>query len=77
MPALEFAGLNALGAVAWAILVGGAGYLFGQVVIAFLGKARVIEEALFIAAAVATVTVLVIYRRRRRRAAQKTGEAPT
>jgi membrane protein DedA with SNARE-associated domain len=31
MPALEFAALNAVGAIAWAILIGGAGYLFGQV----------------------------------------------
>jgi membrane protein DedA with SNARE-associated domain len=71
MPALEFAALNALGAIAWAILVGGAGYLFGQVVIAFLGKAKVVEEVLFVAAAVVTVIALVIYRRRRRRAAQR------
>jgi len=75
MPALEFAALNALGAVAWAILVGGAGYLFGQVVIAFLGKAKVIEEVLFVAAAVVTVIALVIYRRLRRRAARQADEA--
>jgi membrane protein DedA with SNARE-associated domain len=71
MPALEFAALNALGAIAWAILVGSAGYLFGQVVIALLGKAKAVEEALFVAAAVVTVIALLIYRRRRRRAAQR------
>ena len=75
MPAVEFAALNALGAVAWAVLIGGAGYVFGQVVIAFLGKARVVEEVLVVAAAVVTVGALVIYRRRRRRAARQADEA--
>jgi membrane protein DedA with SNARE-associated domain len=41
MNPLAFAALNALGAAAWAVLVGGAGYLFGQMVIALLGRARV------------------------------------
>jgi membrane protein DedA with SNARE-associated domain len=77
MSALEFAALNALGALAWAVLFGGAGYLFGQAVIAFLGKARVVEEALFVAAAVITVIAVLVYRRRRRRAAQGTGAAGT
>ncbi|HSD54142.1 MAG TPA: DedA family protein [Burkholderiales bacterium] len=67
MNALEFAALNAIGAVAWAILVAGAGYLFGQAVLTLLGKARVAEEALFVAAAVATLIALVVYRQRRRR----------
>jgi membrane protein DedA with SNARE-associated domain len=75
MPALEFAALNAVGAIAWAILIGGAGYLFGQVVIAFLGRARVVEEVLFVVAAAATLIALVVYRRRRRRAAQRHDEA--
>jgi membrane protein DedA with SNARE-associated domain len=77
MNALEFAALNALGAIAWAVLFGGAGYLFGQAVIAFLGRARVVEEALFVAAAAITVSAVLVYRRRRRRAAQASGEAGT
>lgn len=77
MNPLSFAVLNAVGAVAWAVLVGGAGYLFGQMVIALLGRARVVEEVLFVVAAVATLVALVLYRRRRRRAAQAAAHAPT
>ena len=71
MRAPEFVALNALGAVAWAILVAGAGYLFGQAVVTLLGKARVAEEALFVAAAVVTLVALVVYRQRRRRASRR------
>lgn len=77
MNPLAFAALNAVGAAAWAVLVGGAGYLFGQAVIALLGRARVVEEALFAVAAIATLVALVLYRRRRRRAARAADEAPT
>ncbi|MFO1363606.1 MAG: DedA family protein [Burkholderiales bacterium] len=75
MNALAFAALNAVGAAAWAILVAGAGYLFGQAAIALLGRARVAEEALFAVAAVVTLAALVLYRRRRRRAAQAADDA--
>jgi membrane protein DedA with SNARE-associated domain len=68
MPAVEFALLNACGAIAWAILVGGAGYVFGQIVLAILEDARKVEEVLFAAAAIGAVVALVAYRRWRRRA---------
>jgi membrane protein DedA with SNARE-associated domain len=74
MPPLQFAALNALGAIAWAVLVGGAGYLFGQVVLAFLTKAQRVEEALFLVAAVATLVGLLAYRRWRRKHAAASGE---
>ena len=74
MPALEFAALNALGAIAWAILVGGAGYLFGQVVIAFLERAREAEAVLFLVAAAGTLIGLIAYRRWRRRHAALPGK---
>jgi membrane protein DedA with SNARE-associated domain len=73
MPALEFAALNALGAIAWAILVGGAGYLFGHVVVTFLERARKVEELLFIFAAAATLIGLIAYRRWRRKHAARAG----
>jgi membrane protein DedA with SNARE-associated domain len=74
MPTLEFAALNALGAIAWAILIGGAGYLFGQVVMTFLERAREAEEVLFIVAAAATLVGLIAYRRWRRKHAARAGE---
>lgn len=74
MNPFAFAALNAVGAAAWAVIVGGAGYFFGQMVIALLGRARVVEEALFAVAAIVTLVALVLYRRRRRRAAQSAGE---
>jgi len=77
MKPLEFAALNAAGAAAWALLVGGAGYLFGRIVIGLFGRARVAEEILFALAAIATVVALTIYRRRRRRDAQRSDEART
>jgi membrane protein DedA with SNARE-associated domain len=73
MPTLEFAALNALGAIAWAILIGGAGYLFGQVVMTFLERAREAEEVLFIVAAAATLVGLIAYRRWRRKHAARAG----
>jgi membrane protein DedA with SNARE-associated domain len=69
MPAWEFAGLNLLGAVVWAVIVGGAGYLFGQAVIAALGRAEHIEMLAFAAVIVLTPIGLWAYRALRRRKA--------
>jgi membrane protein DedA with SNARE-associated domain len=73
MPAWEFAGLNLLGAVVWAVLVGGAGFLFGQAVVAALGRAEHIEMLAFGAVIVLTPIGLWAYRALRRR---KAGASP-
>ncbi len=52
MPAWRFALLNALGALLWAAVVGGAGWLFGQAAEAALGRIRDIEGWLLLALAV-------------------------
>jgi membrane protein DedA with SNARE-associated domain len=67
LPAWEFAGLNLLGALAWALLVGGAGYFFGQAVVTALGRAQHIEMLAFAAAIVVTPLALWAYRSLRRR----------
>jgi len=43
----EFLVLNAVGATAWTLAVGGAGYLFGQVLELFLGNLRHYELGIF------------------------------
>ena len=43
MPPLRFAVLNALSAIAWALLVGGAGWLFGEAALAILGYLAHVE----------------------------------
>jgi membrane protein DedA with SNARE-associated domain len=47
--------LNVVGAAIWAVVVGGAGFLLGSAVEAFIGRARVYEGLLF--AAVASVGI--------------------
>jgi membrane protein DedA with SNARE-associated domain len=47
MPQLRFAVLNALSAIAWALLVGGAGWLFGEAAQTILGNLAHIEGWLF------------------------------
>jgi membrane protein DedA with SNARE-associated domain len=49
---LEFILLNIVGALMWAAAVGGAGYLFGQVMEAVLGDIKRIEEILIMLAIV-------------------------
>jgi len=47
MPPLRFAVLNALSAIAWVLLLGGAGWLFGEAALAILGHLAHIEGWLF------------------------------
>jgi membrane protein DedA with SNARE-associated domain len=53
IPAWRFAVFNALGAVLWACVVGGAGWLFGQAAQAALGQIREVEGWLLLALMVA------------------------
>ena len=47
MPQLRFAVLNALSAIAWALLVGAAGWLFGEAALTILGHLAHVEGWLF------------------------------
>lgn len=49
VPALRFMLFNALGAVIWAVIIGGAGYLFGQAMELWLHDLKNIEEVLLFA----------------------------
>ncbi len=49
VPALRFAFFNALGAAVWAVAIGGAGYLFGQVLELWLHDLKRAEETLLLA----------------------------
>ena len=48
MPAWRFAAFNALGAVIWAVVVGGLGWLLGGAAEALLGKVQHLEAALLL-----------------------------
>ncbi len=56
VPPLRFAAFNLIGAILWAALIGGAGYLFGQAVELVLGNIRRYEGLAL--AAVAAVGIL-------------------
>ena len=56
MPPLRFAVLNALSAIAWALLVGAAGWLFGEVAQTIFGHLARVEGWLFVALIIALVT---------------------
>lgn len=56
VPPLRFAAFNLIGAILWAALIGGAGYLFGQAVEMMLGNVRRYEELAL--AAVAAIGIL-------------------
>ena len=64
IPATRFALLNAVGACAWAVVVGGAGWLFGHAAAALLGRLAGMEVALFV---VLGLVGLALWRRRRPR----------
>jgi membrane protein DedA with SNARE-associated domain len=66
MPARRFALFNALGAVIWAVLVGGLGWVFGGAAQALLGELRHIEGWLLLALAVLALAVWGLRRYRRR-----------
>ena len=70
MPQLRFAVLNALSAIAWALLVGAAGWLFGEAVQTILGQLAHVEGWLF----GALIVALVAWRLLRRNSA-RTGQA--
>jgi membrane protein DedA with SNARE-associated domain len=52
LPLIRFAGPNAVGAVVWAILIGGAGYLFGAAFTGLLEHAKRYEAIAFAALAI-------------------------
>lgn len=63
----RFALFNALGAIIWAALIGGLGWLFGAAVERMLGDVHRIEAWLFAALAAALLAVWAVHVRRRRR----------
>ncbi len=76
--ALRFAAFNLIGAILWASLIGGAGYLFGQALELMLGNIRRYEE-LALAALVAVGILAWAYQRsrvRRQEAANDTHPQP-
>jgi membrane protein DedA with SNARE-associated domain len=66
IPGWRFALFNALGAVLWALVVGGAGWLFGQAAERLLGRLHDIELWLLLALAVAGLGLWLLRRWRRR-----------
>jgi membrane protein DedA with SNARE-associated domain len=65
---LRFFILNLLGAVAWAVAVTTAGYVFGKGVEAVLSRAKRFEEAILIGLAVSGAVLALVSHLRRRRA---------
>ena len=57
MPALRFAAFNALGAVIWATVIGGLGWVLGGAAEALLGKAQHLEAWLLAALLLLALTV--------------------
>jgi len=68
MPAWRFAFFNALGAVIWAVVIGGLGWLFGHAAELVLGEIRHIEGWLLLGLAGAGAAWCWIQRRRNLRA---------
>ena len=64
MPAWQFAGFNALGAVLWALVVGAVGWFFGSAAEAMLGKARHLEGWLLLGLLVAGLALSWVRKRR-------------
>jgi membrane protein DedA with SNARE-associated domain len=64
-PPLRFFFLNSLGAILWAILIGGSGYLFGHVFQLIIGKIERYESWLFIALAALGAFLWCIHRFRK------------
>jgi len=68
----RFALFNAIGAIIWAILVAGVGYLFGEAATAVLGELHNVEVWLFVGlAALLGLFMLVQHLRARKRASLK------
>jgi membrane protein DedA with SNARE-associated domain len=74
--AVRFLLLNGIAALAWTVSVAGAGYLFGHVVQAALGRVRHLEHALLGLVAVAGLVLWLIARRRARRPPDDPPAAP-
>ncbi len=74
VPVSRFVLLNAIGAIVWAAIVAGGGYLFGNALEGLLGNIRHYEKMLFALVAVAGVVVWAFYlvRRRRKEASRAT-----
>lgn len=56
----QFLFLNAVGALAWTVVIGGAGYLFGQALELFLGDIRHFEMGIFALLAIVGALVWLI-----------------
>jgi len=63
MPAWRFALFNAIGAVLWAILIGGAGWVFGRAAEAVLGRIQDIEVWVLLALLALAAAVWLVRRR--------------
>ena len=66
MSAWRFAAFNALGALIWATLVGGLGWVFGEAAQRLLGRVQHIEGWLLLALVVAALAVWLLRRHRAR-----------
>ncbi len=64
---VRFLALNLAGALLWAVVVGGAGYLFGSLLELLFADLRHYEEALLGLMAGASFVVWLVYRWRQRR----------
>jgi membrane protein DedA with SNARE-associated domain len=67
---LRFAIFNAIGALLWAPLIGGIGFLFGEAASALLGELRDIELWLLLGLAAAACAYMLLQRLRARARAQ-------
>ena len=79
VPVLRFIFFNALGAMVWAGIVAGCGYLFGHALEGLLGNIRHYEKMLFVLVALAGAAVWALYLVRRsrnqsRQASRRAGE---
>jgi membrane protein DedA with SNARE-associated domain len=66
VPAARFAIFNATGALLWAVVVGGAGWLFGRAAEALLGDLRHLEGWLFLAVLAGGLAIWTIRRQQAR-----------
>jgi len=65
--AKQFIGLNAMGALVWAVIVGSGGYLFGNVLEIIIGDIKHYELEILVAMFFAGCVVWLVYFYRRRR----------
>ncbi len=70
MPAWRFTVLNALGALLWAAVVGGAGWVFGEAAQQLLGRVQHLEDWLLLVVLLAGAVVWLLRHRRRQPAVQ-------